>query len=108
MARQSETVATTARRPRRRRRRQLDQAEFLSAFPQHPVLAQAVSAFVAGNYHDVQVICPRILSSDADEDVKDAARELLRRLQPDRLLINILWGTLLLLVILSLWAWSHG
>jgi hypothetical protein len=111
MARNSDPDDVLVRQSRRARRsanRQPERAQFLSRFPESDELAPAVSAFVKGNYRDVRRICNQLLESEADPEVHDAARELLRRLEPDRLVLSILWGSFALLALIVLWAYGHG
>lgn len=100
--------------PRRARRRALrshqstpERAKFLLRFPKDAELEPAVTAFVKGNYRETQRVCAELLQQDLDPDVHDAARELLRRLEPDRLIIGILWGSFALMALIVLWAYGH-
>jgi hypothetical protein len=97
-----------SRRSLRSANRQPERAQFLARFADHDELEPAVSAFVNGNYRDVRIICSQLLESEVDPEVHDAARELLRRIEPDRLILTILWGSFVLLALIVLWAYGHG
>ncbi len=83
-------------------------ARFLDSFPEHEGLSRAVSAFENGNYAETRRLCEQLLDNEENEEVRDAARELLHRMQPDRLIIGILWASFALLALVVLWVYSHG
>jgi hypothetical protein len=96
--------------PRRRSRRKhgvSDRAEFLSEFPQDAALLPAIAAFTRGDYRATRRVCSGLLEQDLDPEVQEAARELLRRLAPDRLVMSVLWGSFLLLALIVLWAYGR-
>jgi len=86
----------------------LKRAAFLDRFPEHEDLSRAVTAFENGNYAEVRQICSRLLDSEEDEEVRDCARELLRRIEPDRLIVGVLWASFALFALIALWAYGHG
>lgn len=95
--------------PRARRRpRSPARARFLDRFPSHEGLFQAVLAFESGNYADVRHLCEGLLRKENDPEVRRAANELLRRINPDRLVVAILWGSFVLLGLVVLWAYGQG
>ena len=83
-------------------------ANFLDSFPEHAGLSRAVAAFEAGNYAETRRRCEELLDREEDEDVRDAAQELLHRMNPDRLIVGILWASFALLALVTLWVYSHG
>ncbi len=93
---------------RHRRRRSPARPRFLSGFPKHEGLSRAALAFEQGNYAQVRVLCKQLLEREDDADVREAAAELLRRIEPDRLVLAILWGSFILLGLIILWAYGHG
>jgi hypothetical protein len=50
---------------------------------------------------------PLPASAEEREAIRRAARELLRRIEPDPLAIYMLVGSVVLLVFLSFWYWTH-
>lgn len=103
-----ETMPAARHRHRRRRRRSPARPRFLSRFPEHEGLSQAVAAYERGNYAEVRILCNRLLEREEDADVRESAAELLRRIEPDRLIVAILWGSFILLGLVILWAYGHG
>lgn len=97
------------RRARRQRASQLSPAyaPFLAELPDAVALKPAIAAFSSGNYRELNRICRDLLEHDEDPEVHAAARELLRRVEPDRFIVGVLWGSFALLVLLSLWAFGH-
>lgn len=83
-------------------------ARFLDAFPEHEGLSRAVSAFENGNYAEARALCDQLLEREEDDEVRDATRDLVRRMQPDRLIVKILWASFALLALVVLWVYSHG
>ena len=83
-------------------------AQFLDGFPEHEGLSRAVSAFENGNYAETRRLCEQLLDTDTDEDVRDAASELLRRMQPDRMVVAILWASFAMLALVALAVYGHG
>jgi hypothetical protein len=83
-------------------------ARFLDGFPEHEGLSRAVTAFENGNYAETRRLCEQLLESEQDEDVRDAANELLRRMQPDRMIVVILWASFALLALVALSVYGHG
>jgi hypothetical protein len=93
---------------RHRRRRSPARPRFLARFPEHPELSRAASAYERGNYAEVRVLCRQLLAREEDAEVRESATELLRRIEPDRLIVAILWGSFILLGLIILWAYGHG
>lgn len=98
--------------PRRARRQRAAQqpptyAPFLAELPDADALKPAIAAFSSGNYRELNRVCRQLLEHDEDPEVHAAARELLRRVEPDRFIVGVLWGSFALLVLLVLWAFGH-
>lgn len=113
-----------------------DWPSFARHFPEHPEIERLVKAFEDGNYALVrkgaqQLIeamaapekkrkaaassdegaasLPKVPEPDAEQrrQIKKAAEELLTRLEPPKLSVFMLLGSVLLLVFLSIWYWTH-
>jgi hypothetical protein len=82
-------------------------AAFARAFPRDPALDALVSAFDAGDYARVRREAPALAKATDRDDVRAAARELARRLDPDPLAVYLLGGAAVLLAFLAAWYWSH-
>ena len=96
-------------KPSDRRKRQTPiRAAFLEDFPEHEALSLAVTAFENGNYAEVRKLCQELLKREDDTEVRRAATELLRRIEPDRLVVAVLWASFLMLALVVLWAYGHG
>ena len=82
---------------------------FVLDFPKHPELDRLVRAFELGNYAFVREHGKKLAESSSDADVKNAAGELLRRIEPDPL-VRILFGmTIALLLFMVFYAYrAHG
>ena len=91
-----------------RRRQATARPRFLASFPKHEALSRAVSAYEVGNYAEVREQCEDLLSREKDAELRRAATELLRRIEPDRLVVTILWASFLLLGLVIVWAYGHG
>jgi hypothetical protein len=104
---EDDTPRQARRRTLRPRRTTPGHAKFLLRFPKDPELEPAVTAFIKGDYRETRRACSQLLQRDLDPDMHDAARELLRRLQPDRLVLGILWGSFVVWALLVLWAYGH-
>jgi len=82
---------------------------FVLAFPSDPELDRLVKAFELGNYAYVREHGPQLLAKSEDPAVRDAARELVRRIEPDPLIKILLGISVALLLVLALWAYkTHG
>lgn len=117
------TDEATAGRPKKKRKKrrgdparrgELDAAgmqrpAFVLDFPEDPELDVLVRAFEAGNFAFVREHAPRLAESSSSADVKAAARELSRRIEPDPL-VKFLLGVAgaLFLVVVSYVYHSHG
>lgn len=63
-----------------------ERPRFLLRFPNDPALEPLIAAFEAGNFARVREEAPRLIERTERADVKRAAEELLRRIEPDPLL----------------------
>ena len=79
-----------------------ERPRFLLKFPRHPELDRLVAAFEAGDYATVRRDAPKLVDSDEDAAVRDAALELERRIEPDPLMKYLLLASVVLLVFLIL------
>jgi hypothetical protein len=78
---------------------------FLLDFPEDPDLERLITAFESGNYALVRKEAEPLASRATNEDVRRAALELRRRIEPDPLAKTLLAVSVLLLVFLTLWAY---
>ena len=88
-----------ARRPR-----------FARDYPQDPRIDALLAAFATGNYGFVRTHAPEIADAAEDDDVRDAARDLHRRIHPEPTSM-LLWGlgVLLLVILYAFWlSHEHG
>ena len=67
-----------------------ERPRFLLAFPDDPELQRLVRAFEAGNYEAVRLGASRLAEDTPDPIVREAARELRRRIDPDPLMKYLL------------------
>ncbi|HTQ03721.1 MAG TPA: hypothetical protein VMI54_07680 [Polyangiaceae bacterium] len=82
---------------------------FVLGFPHDPALDRLVRAFEVGNYAYVREQAPKLAEQTTNEDVRAAARELARRIEPDPLVKILLGLSIALLVALAVWAYkTHG
>ena len=84
-----------------------DRPAFAADFPSDPELDDLVRAFEQGNYARVRREAPALAKRTDRPEVRRAARELARRLDPDPLAIYMLIAAALLLVFLAVWYWTH-
>jgi hypothetical protein len=85
----------------------LDVPAFALSFPSDPALDELVSAFEQGDYARVRREAPALAKRSERPEVRRAARELEKRLNPDPLSVYLLVAASLLLVFLSVWYWTH-
>ncbi|WP_437779251.1 hypothetical protein [Sorangium sp. So ce1097] len=76
--------------------------------PRDPELARLVEAFERGDYAFVRAGAGRLAKEAERDEVRRAARDLLRRIEPDPLAVALLVAAVALLAFLSLWYWSHS
>ena len=110
-------------RPRRRRKKRapaeaLDEAKapeaarpdlpaFARSFPRDERLDALVAAYEAGDFARVRREAPALAKETESAEVRAAARELARRLDPDPLATYLLGIAALLLLVLAGWYWLH-
>lgn len=121
----AEEEARPARRPRKKRRpaRAADAIDdapseeasarregvpaFALGFPEDPALDALVAAFEQGDYARVRREAPALVKQTDRAEVRKAARELLKRLEPDPIAVYLLAGAAILLAFLAFWYWTH-
>ena len=82
---------------------------FVLDFPKDPELDRLVRAFELGNYAFVREHGKKLVEGSSDPGVKDAAGELLRRIEPDPLIRILFLMTIALLLFMVFYAYrSHG
>ena len=81
---------------------------FARAFPKNAELDRLVEAFERGDYAAVREGAPRIAKSTDRDDVRRAARELRRRIDPDPLAVYLVVVAALLLVVLAGFYFTHA
>jgi len=101
-----------AAEPRPLRRPPLDEhgmerPRFLLDFPDDPALDRLITAFEAGNFALIRREAEKLAASTLDPDVRVAALELRRRIDPDPLAKYLLAISLVLFVVLTVWAYAH-
>ena len=84
-----------------------DRSVFARAYPDDPQLNRLVAAFDAGDYATVRARAHDLVHATKNDDVRRAARDLLRRIEPDRTAALLLGVAVALLAFLSWWHWSH-
>jgi hypothetical protein len=81
---------------------------FAKDFPRHPALDELVAAFERGDYAAVRRGAPKLTDAEGvDEDIKQAARLLRARIEPDPLSRKLFVIALGVLVLLSAWWVGH-
>lgn len=80
---------------------------FALGFPADPELDTLIAAFEQGDYARVRREAPALVQSTESAAVRKAARELLKRLEPDPIAVYLLAGAALLLTFLAFWYWTH-
>lgn len=84
-----------------------ERPRFLLSFPKHPELDALVAAYEAGDFARVRSEAPKLAEQSDDPDVRDAALELRRRIDPDPLIRYLLLAAMGLLAFLVLYAYTH-
>jgi hypothetical protein len=81
---------------------------FARSFPRDDdALTALLAAFEAGDYARVRREAPLLADKTERDDVRRAAREIRRRLDPDPLAVYMLMAAAALLVFLAGWYWLH-
>lgn len=81
-------------------------ARFLADLPDHPELQKLADAFERGNYAFVRRQAPVLIEQVDDDAVRNAARDLLKRIEPDPLAKYLLALAILLLVIVTAFVYA--
>lgn len=81
---------------------------FAESFPRDADLDVLLAAFDAGDFAQVRDGVARLVASEKEDAVKNAAKELLARTKPDPLSALLLLVSALLLVLLSAWWVTHN
>jgi hypothetical protein len=84
-----------------------ERPRFLLKFPDDPELQRLVRAFEVGNYEAVRDGANKLAEATADPIVREAARELRRRIDPDPLMKYLL-GVAVLLFVFVVWYTYQG
>jgi hypothetical protein len=84
-----------------------ERPRFLLNFPDHPQLNQLIAAYERGDYASVRRDAPELAQKSQDPEVREAAVELRRRIEPDPLARYMLLAAITLLVFLLYWTYSH-
>lgn len=92
---------------RERPEERADRPAFALGFPQDPELDALVVAFEAGDLGRVRREAPELAKKTDRDEVRAAARELRRRVDPDPLAVYLLGIAAALLVFLAGWYWLH-
>lgn len=80
----------------------LERPAFLLRFPEDPALEPVIAAFEAGNYAEVRKAAQKLSEEGATPEVRRAAEELLRRIEPDPLMkLFLVVAIALLLVVVA-------
>ncbi|NUO51528.1 MAG: hypothetical protein HOV80_21950 [Polyangiaceae bacterium] len=80
---------------------------FARTYPKTPEVEALLAAFERGNYARVREEAPALASRSSDPEVKRAAEDLLRRIQPDPVSKTLLAVAALLLLFFVYWYFGH-
>jgi hypothetical protein len=83
-------------------------ARFRETLPDDAALRELAEAFEAGNYARVRAEAPKLAKSSEREDVRAAAADLARRIEPDPLVKYLFVLAVLLLLAIAAFAYGHG
>lgn len=81
---------------------------FARGFPKDAELDRLIDAFERGDYATVREDAPRLAKSTERDDVRRAARELRRRIDPDPIGVYLVGVAALLLAFLAWFYFSHA
>ena len=85
----------------------MDRPAFAKDYPQHPELDRVLDLFERGNYARAREDARSLAKSTDDDAVRAAAREILKRLDPEPAAMYLVAISALLLAILAGWYWTH-
>jgi hypothetical protein len=80
---------------------------FAQRYPRDEALDALLVTFERGNYFAVREGVQKLLASNPKPAVRQAAEDLLRRLDPDPLALYLLGIATLLLVFFTIWYFTH-
>jgi len=80
---------------------------FAQRYPQDETLDALLVMFERGNYASVREGATKLAANSSKPAVRQAAEDLLRRLEPDPLAIYLLGTASLLLVFFTIWYFTH-
>ena len=80
---------------------------FARSFPKDAALDSLVESFTRGDYARVRREAPELARSADKTEVKEAALELRRRIDPDPLALILMFLAVALLVVLASYYWTH-
>lgn len=80
---------------------------FVQSYPLDAALDPLIHAFDRGDYAFVREKAPLLAAGEAPEAVRAAARDLLRRVAPDRSIVGMMLVALVLLGALAMHFWNH-
>lgn len=78
---------------------------FLLEFPDHPELKLLSQAFERGDFRYVRDNADQVAAAAADNETKQAALELRRRIDPDPLVVKLLFCAVGLFAFLVTWSY---
>ncbi len=81
--------------------------EFAKGFPDDPDLGRLLRAFEAGDYRTVRDEAPKLAERTKNPEVRLAALDLRRRIEPDPIQLYLLGLTFALLAFLTAWFYLH-
>lgn len=106
-----EETAEGEEKPKKKRKKKAKAREgvpaFASRFPKNEALDALLAAFERGDYATVRKDGAALAKSAEEPRVKQAAEELLRRIEPDPLAKMMVLAASLLLAFFAVWYFSH-
>ena len=85
-----------------------DLPAFARGFPRDEALDGLLAAIERGDHAAVRAGASRLAKEAPRDDIRRAAGELLRRIDPDPLAATLLLAAVAMLAFLSVWYWSHA
>jgi hypothetical protein len=80
---------------------------FARGFPPSAELDALLDAFEHGNYARVRELAPPLVARSDAPEIARAAREVARRVAPDKTILTLLGLSIALLAVLAIWFWTH-
>ena len=80
--------------------------DFLLSFPDNEELAAVCRQFEVGDFRGVKIAALRLKEQRSDPEIRDAADELLLRIQADPTVKFMLAASILLFIFLCLWSYG--